>query len=91
MENRPFTREDGELMILALDALLRLNPSDYSKARIIELKRRIASASSTFTAGEIRNICIGLETILSDNPMDWKAEQLLSRLRSVLDRGAPQI
>ena len=69
-------------MLDALDALKRYKMTDYTLARTNALQTRIANGFPSFTIGELKNICLGLELLLSDDPMDWKANALLQRLRS---------
>lgn len=69
-------------MLEALDALKRYRLSDHHLAQIDALQARISSGLLAFTLGELKNICLGLEILLTDRPMDWKANALLQRLCS---------
>lgn len=81
--------EDAALMIKAIDALRRMNPPKHLDAEFVRFQRRIQARMPNFTEGEVRNLCLGLEAMLRENPMDWKAETLLRRLQSVLLDSAP--
>lgn len=69
-------------MLEALDALKRYRLSDHLLSQIDALQTRIAAGLPSFTLGELKNICLGFEVLLTDRPMDWKASALLARLRS---------
>ena len=60
----------------------RFPDSDHLLSQIGALQTRIAAGLPSFTLGELKNICLGLEVLLTDRPMDWKASALLARLRS---------
>lgn len=47
---------------------------------ILGLIERLQSSAAVFSNGELQNICLGLETLLESNPMDWKAARLFSTL-----------
>jgi len=85
VSNFHISAEDHQLMLRAVDALRRMNPPEYLDARLVQLRRRIESRLPHFSDGDLRNICLGLEVMLRDNPLDWKAETLLRRLNSFLD------
>lgn len=72
-------------MLDALDALKRYKMTDYTLTMTNALQTRIANGFPSFTIGELKNICLGLELLLSDDPMDWKASAFLHRLRSEFD------
>ena len=55
---------------------------DYLLAKVNALQNRIALGFTTFTSGDFKNICLGLELILDANPLDRRANDLLVRLRS---------
>lgn len=82
MSKSTFTLEEGAIMLDALDALKQYKMTDYSLARTNALQMRIANGFPAFTLGELKNICLGLEVLLSGDPMDWKANTLLQRLRT---------
>lgn len=84
------TPEDVTLILRALDAISRYPLSDFALNRAEQIKRRIMAGYLTFNSGEIGNICIGLELLLDDNPLDWKVSQLLSRLRKDLAAADPR-
>lgn len=69
-------------MVEALETLKQHKMPDYMLSKTNALQLRIANGFLSFTMGELKNICIGLELILSDDPMDWKASTLLHRLRT---------
>lgn len=71
-------------MIDALEALKRYKMSDYALSKTDALMLRISNGFLSFTLGELKNICLGLELILLDDPMNWKVNVLLHRLRSDL-------
>ena len=85
MDNMVFTLEEGALMIEALEALKQFNIPEYLLSKTNALQNRIANGFPSFTRGELNNICIGLELLLEDDPMDWQANALLCRLRSSFD------
>ena len=77
-----FTLAEGALMLDALDALKSFNLSDHAQSGLDALQARISAGLLSFTLGDLKNICLGLEILLSECPMDWKANALLHRLRS---------
>lgn len=85
MDNLAFTLEDGLLMIEALEALKDFKPADVIVAKINTLQQRIENGFSSYTLGEIKNICLGLELLLAYDPMDFKVNVLLQRLKSRFD------
>lgn len=85
MKNMVFTPEEGALMLDALDALRQFNMPDYLRAKTDALEFRISHGPYALTNGEVKNICLGLEVLLASDPMDWKANTLLQRLRSEFD------
>lgn len=85
MDKTVFNLEEGALMIEALEALKEHNNREYLLSKINALQNRIANGFPSFTLGELKNICLGLELLLEDDPMDWKANTLLCRLRSSFD------
>lgn len=87
MSDEVFSLQEGLLMIRAIERLKEYPMTEVSFERANALQNRIAAGFPSFSTGEIKNICIGLELILTDNPMDWNASQLLTRLRQfLLDR-----
>lgn len=79
-----FSQSDVELMLQALVALRECNVPEYLDNRLDALERKLANAVPYITAGELRNICLGLELLLEENPLDWKAVALLKKLRAIL-------
>ena len=77
-------------MILAIDTLRRMNPPYYLDVKLHQFQLRILNQFPGFTIGEIKNLCLGLEALLRENPMDWKAEGLLRRLQTMLDNQSDQ-
>ena len=49
------------------------------------LKNRLINKAPSFTSGEIRNVCLSLETLLEAEPMNWAASQLLNRVLADMD------
>ena len=90
MENMSFSEEDVVLMLDALDALRDMNLPEYLDAQVSSLQLRIANRLPKFTGGELRNVCLGLERLLAENPLDWKASTLLSRLQAVVGPSDPR-
>ena len=82
MKQMTFTLAEGALMLDALDALKRFNLSFHARSGLDALQARISAGLLSFTLGDLKNICLGLEILLSECPMDWKANALLHRLRS---------
>ena len=84
-----FHLSDPEIAIIlkALDALELFigGRPEYMIERIRNLGIRFANHCTGFTVGEIRNVCMGIELLLDVNPMDYKASQLLSKLRLQID------
>lgn len=78
--------DDVKTVIIGLDLLSDILSSDsaYLLGRLENLKVRISMGLTSFTAGEIKNICLGLEMLLESNPMDWKTSQLLNRFNAFL-------
>ena len=89
MDNLRFSEEDGLLMLEALDALRGLNLPEYLDAQVSALQLRIANHLPMLTDGELRNICLGLEQLLTEDPLDWKASALLIRLQAVVGPSDP--
>lgn len=81
-----FTAEDSDLIIRALEALREFPNPEYLDSQIVKLERRVMSAFPHYSDGEIKNICLGLQLILQENPLDWKAENLHMRLQQMLNR-----
>ena len=90
MENLNFSEEDVLLMLDALDALRDMNLPEYLDVQVSSLQLRIANHLPKFTDGELRNVCLGLERLLAENPLDWKASTLLSRLQAVVGPSDPR-
>ena len=82
MKEMRFSLEEGALMLDALEALKRYRGAPHVLAKLDALQNRIAAGLLSFTLGELKNICLGLEVLLCDHPLDWKAGALLQRLRS---------
>lgn len=83
MPDLHFSIEDVELMLNGLDALKEnYNFPHYLNMEIDHLMLRIGNGFPAFTEGEIRNICLGLEELLSSDSMNWNVSNLLSRLRA---------
>ena len=74
--------EDALTLIRAVDALRRMHPPAHLDAKLSQLQSRIRARLPGFTLGELQNLRLGLEALLAENPMDWKAERLLRTLRS---------
>lgn len=79
------TREDAALMIRAVEALRGMDPPPHIDRKLLGLRRKIETADPNVTAGELSNVCIGLEELLYQNPLDMRAESLLQRLQTALD------
>lgn len=90
MEKVHFSEEDVMLMIRALDSLREYNLPEYLDAQTEQLQLRIANHLPKFTDGELRNVCLGLEKLISENPLEWKASALLSRLQSLVGPSDPR-
>lgn len=89
-----FTIDDAEVIVRAIERLRDNHLSEHLDKRLEALELKILHAVPYITAGEFRNICIGLEQLLEDNALDWKAATLLKRLRALLstvdDRNSPE-
>lgn len=82
--------DDASLMLTALETCKTLNLPVSVKKRLDFLQLRIINASPHLTNIDLDSICVGLEMIIEENPLDWKAAQLLSRLQSLLEKGNAQ-
>ena len=91
MQNLTFSLDEARLMISAIDALRRMGPSKDLDRMFVQMQQRIRMNVLGFNEGELRNLCMGLEWLLKENPLDWKAEKLLVRLRSTLPDPEPRL
>lgn len=82
--------DDASLMLTALEVCKTLNLPSNVKKRLDVLQLRIANADPRFTKVDLDSICVGLEMMIEENPLDWKASQLLSRLQSLLEKAVDQ-
>lgn len=81
MNGPVISREDADLMLSALDRFKGF-ASKSALDRIESLQTRIINGDPHVTHNELINICLGLELLALDSPLNWKVSQLLSRLRS---------
>lgn len=75
---------DAMLIYRALNELRACNPSSSALRQIDALESRVRNALPNFTSGELRNICLGLELILDQSPLDWQVSRFLSRIQAFL-------
>ena len=90
MSDFHFTVDDAALILTALETCKTLDLPAHVKKRLEFLQLRIVNASPRLTGADLDSICVGLEMMLEQNPLDWKAAQLLSRLQSLLEKGDAQ-
>ena len=90
MDSLVFTSEDSRIIIASLDAFMddmkkNCPPSaqrSFILSRMNSVRSRFALGGFGFTAGELRNVCIALESTLVNNPLDWKVSSLYERLKA---------
>lgn len=90
MSDFHFSVEDASLILTALEYCKSLDLPANIKKRLVFLQTRIVNADPRLTSVDLDSICVGLEMMIEENPLDWKAAQLLSRLQSLLEKGASQ-
>ncbi len=90
MSDFHFSVEDAALILTALEYCKSLDLPVSVMKRLDFLQTRIVNADPRLTSVDLDNICVGLEMMVEENPLDWKAAQLLSRLQSLLEKGASQ-
>lgn len=84
--NFHFTAEDCQLALDALDALVDGGaPAEYLPV-IASAHLSLSRYASSITGREVSVICAGLQLLLERNALDYRANQLLMRLRSAYPR-----
>ena len=89
MDSLTFTAEDSQIIIASLDDftedLLQNCPPSAQRSFILNrmngIRSRFALGGFGFTAGELRNVCIALESTLVKRPLDWKVSSLYEKLK----------
>lgn len=79
-----FTQEDRQLALDALAVLVEYNAPAYALPAIASAQRKLETYSSSMTGREVGMICAGLQMLLDENALDYRANQLLTRLRSAM-------
>ena len=80
-----FTAVDIQTALDAIAVAIKHLPEENPLLidRFNGLARRLISHQLYFSSGELRNICIGLELLLKDSPMNWNASRLLAYLSPI--------
>lgn len=80
-----FTATDIETALDAIAVAVEHLPDENPLLieRFNGLARRLVSHQLYFSGGELCNICIGLELLLKEQPLNWNASQLLSALSPI--------
>lgn len=77
-----FTQEDRQLALDALSVLVEYNAPDYARPVIASARFKLESYSPSMTGREVGMICAGLQMLLDENALDYRANQLLNRLQA---------
>lgn len=93
MSDLSLTPADVSIILDALEVLSASIPASNRalQNRIADLALRFTNKDFGFTIGELRNICIGLEFLLQDNPMNYGAFRLFSRLSALCGYVSPDL
>ena len=84
-----FSVDDVERILKGLDALQKMGLPEYLNQQLRALQIRISNGFPHLSHGEMKNICLGLESLLIENPLDWKTDRLLQRLQALIDSRTP--
>ena len=78
-----FTQEDRQLALDALAVLVEYNAPDYALPVIASARRKLEACSPSITGREIGMICAGLQMLLDENALGYRANRLLTRLQGM--------